>query len=253
MASRTELRLTCSRLASARSDGRGSVLREAAADDHGAQAVGNLVGDACALDGLEAGEVLDRDALPFLTRRFAGDRLRPLVGPPEQCTTESVAPMTIVDFTAQGTTASSPLPSSSSPLERRVVTALVVPWESDADDHAHGRHRDERRGVGDRAHQSWHGVARRLSDPNARAWSSRGSRATTHRRCWSPSRGRSSAGSVRRLSIIAPVPLNERPASVLERGARRSDRSRSHSRSRQEQRPHALFGERVAPRRGSAR
>jgi hypothetical protein len=40
--------------------------------------------------------------------------------------------MTIVDFTAQGTTRALASAIEQLALERRVVTALVVPWESDA-------------------------------------------------------------------------------------------------------------------------
>lgn len=45
---------------------------------------------------------------------------------------ESLATMTIVDFTAQGTTRELASAIEQIALERRVVTALVVPWESDA-------------------------------------------------------------------------------------------------------------------------
>jgi hypothetical protein len=41
--------------------------------------------------------------------------------------------MTIVDFTAQGTTRELAAAIEQSALEHRVVTALVVPWESDAE------------------------------------------------------------------------------------------------------------------------
>jgi len=45
---------------------------------------------------------------------------------------ESLALMTILDFTAQGTTRELASAIEQLALERRAVTALVVPWESDA-------------------------------------------------------------------------------------------------------------------------